>query len=119
MKRYTGPAAIVVAALALSLVLFPAVAPAAVHVPFAGSLTPLTFSLPAAKSGERYLWTLRAEGCVGGCVCVPQALHVGSLALTAGCQIIGTAPVVEDRSDTGPFYFKMSDHSIPPKTATL
>jgi hypothetical protein len=81
-----------------------------------GPLVPLTHSLPAAYSGDGYLVTLNAEGGTGAHVCVPQALHVGSIHLTRACVLTGTAPVVATKSITGPFTFKMTDHSSPPKT---
>jgi hypothetical protein len=123
MRRHTGPAAIVVAALALSVVLLPAAAPAAVHAQ-ADGLLPVKFGLPVAKSGQLYVVSI-AGAATGGTKpyrCTPEALHVGSLKLGSDCKIAGTAPVLgggTTKSVTGPFKFKLTDSAKPPKTVTL
>jgi len=108
VKRYSGPAAIVGAALALSFVLFPAAAPGTVHINLGRTpLTPLTHSLPAARSGQPYLWTLKAEGGTPPYHCLPKSLGVGTIKLLRSCKITGVAPVVASMRVTGPFLFKV------------
>jgi len=118
VKRYSGPAAIVGAALALSFVLFPAAAPGTVHINLGRTpLTPLTHSLPAARSGQPYLWTLKAEGGTPPYHCLPKSLGVGTIKLLRSCKITGVAPVVASMRVTGPFLFKVQDSSSPKKTS--
>jgi hypothetical protein len=73
--------------------------------------------LPAAKSGQTYLWALKVDGGVPPYRCIPQKLGIGTLALTTACKITGTAPVVQSMSVTGPFHFKVQDSSSPKKTS--
>jgi len=79
-------------------------------------LTPVTKSLPAARSDKSYLATLTAERGTRPYRCAPKSLHVGSLALLPNCEITGTALTVKSESITGPFIFKLTDSSNPPKT---
>lgn len=116
MKRRGGLVTLLFAPIVAVSVVLPSVVSAAMLVASSPPLTPLTHSLPAARSGQQYSWTLRAEGGTGKYECVPQSLHIGTLALTAACAIIGTAPDVKSQSVTGPFFFKMRDQSSPPKT---
>lgn len=98
-------------AILLALPLIPESAPAT-----NGGITPLTTSLPAARSGQTYFWTLRAEGGVKPYRCTYLKLHIGTLALNTLCQITGRAPVVSSESVTGPFIFKLHDSSKRRKT---
>lgn len=117
MKRFVAPPAIF-ACLCLSAVLLPAAAPAAVgQVLRTPPLLALGQTLPAARSGRTYLWTLKVEGGKPPYRCVPQNLGIGTLALTTSCKITGRAPVVRSMSVTGPFRFKVQDSSTPKKTS--
>ncbi|MHB8643949.1 MAG: hypothetical protein ACYDA3_13800 [Gaiellaceae bacterium] len=104
----------------MSLVLAGVPASAAVHVR-SNKLLPVRFGLPFAKSGQPYSYSV-AGAATGGKKpyrCAPQVLHVGSLKLGSNCKIVGTAPVVSIKSITGPFVFKLTDSSRPPKTISL
>jgi hypothetical protein len=117
MKRQSWLTPTVVASFAALLVL-PA-AYAGLRVALGGGLNALAPGLPSAKSGETYLWKLRVEGGTPPYKCTPVSLGIGSLHLSTNCTITGTAPVVKSRSPsiTGPFLFKVTDSSKPPKTA--
>ena len=99
---------------AASLMVLPISANAATHSP---PLAALAQTLPAARSGQTYLWKLKVEGGTPPYHCVPKSLDLGTLALRTTCEITGTAPVVSSESITGPFHFKVQDSSSPKKTA--
>lgn len=118
MKAVSARPAIALAFLCVPAVLFPGTAPATVNAPGKGpGLIALGQTLPAARSGQTYLWTLKVEGGTPPYRCVAQKLGLGTLVLTSACKITGIAPVVEIMSVTGPFRFKVADSSSPKKTA--
>ena len=76
-------------------------------------------NLPAARSGQTYLWKLRVEGGTPPYRCVKKKLDLGTLGLTTDCEITGRAPVVDSESVTGPFVFTVRDSSSPKKKANF
>lgn len=117
MRSRSGLAGGVLAVLALAVVTVAPAAPAAVRARLSPPLAALGGGLPAARSGQTYLWTLKVEGGTPPYHCIPVSLGVGSIHLTSTCHLTGTAPVVSSESITGPFRFKVQDSSAPPKTS--
>lgn len=113
-RRRSWRAVPAIVTLLLAFVATPALA--AGRAPAVPPLAPITSSLPAAMSGQAYSATLSAEGGTKPYRCAPESLGVGTIKLLASCVISGTAPTVHSQSVTGPFRFKLSDSSKPPKT---